>query len=58
MNGIVDNKDFKARGANPCCEQSLEPYEMCVSGNTRIQTQTGIPKISSVIGKEVKIMEW
>jgi ribonucleoside-triphosphate reductase (thioredoxin) len=29
MNNIVDNKDSKVMGANPCMEQSLESYELC-----------------------------
>ena len=29
MNGIVDNKDSRAAGCNPCAEQSLESYELC-----------------------------
>ncbi|KAL6050260.1 ribonucleoside-triphosphate reductase (thioredoxin) [Balamuthia mandrillaris] len=29
MNGVVDNKDRRARGGNPCLEQTLEPYELC-----------------------------
>lgn len=29
MNGIIDNKDIKAVGANPCNEQTLESFEMC-----------------------------
>lgn len=29
MNGVIDNKDHRARGGNPCLEQSLESYEMC-----------------------------
>ncbi len=29
MNGIVDWKDRKAKGANPCVEQSLEDRELC-----------------------------
>ena len=29
MNGIVDNKDHRASGGNPCLEQTLESYEMC-----------------------------
>jgi ribonucleotide reductase alpha subunit len=29
MNGEVDNKDKRAKGANPCVEQSLEDRELC-----------------------------
>ncbi len=29
MNGIVDNKDHRAIGANPCNEQTLEHMELC-----------------------------
>jgi adenosylcobalamin-dependent ribonucleoside-triphosphate reductase len=29
MNGVIDNKDHRASGANPCSEQSLESYELC-----------------------------
>ena len=29
MNGKIDNKDLRVKGANPCVEQSLEPYELC-----------------------------
>eukprot|EP00123_Amoebidium_parasiticum_P011213 comp20580_c0_seq1/m.26495 comp20580_c0_seq1/g.26495 ORF comp20580_c0_seq1/g.26495 comp20580_c0_seq1/m.26495 type:complete len:686 (-) comp20580_c0_seq1:533-2590(-) len=29
MNGVVDNKDWRAEGGNPCLEQTLEPYELC-----------------------------
>jgi adenosylcobalamin-dependent ribonucleoside-triphosphate reductase len=29
MNGIIDNKDYKVMGANPCMEQSLEAWELC-----------------------------
>jgi len=29
MNGVVDNKDHRAVGCNPCGEQSLESYELC-----------------------------
>ncbi len=29
MNGVVDNKDYRARGGNPCLEQTLESYELC-----------------------------
>lgn len=29
MNGIVDNKDRRATGTNPCVEQTLESFELC-----------------------------
>jgi len=29
MNGVVDNKDHRVRGGNPCLEQSLESGESC-----------------------------
>jgi ribonucleotide reductase alpha subunit len=29
MNGLVDNRDHRAMGGNPCLEQTLEPFEMC-----------------------------
>ena len=29
MNGVVDNKDYRVCGGNPCLEQSLESYELC-----------------------------
>ena len=29
MNGIVTNKDYRAKGGNPCLEQTLESFEMC-----------------------------
>lgn len=34
-----------------CVEQSLESYELCVSGNTRIQTKHGAIKIIDLVGK-------
>lgn len=29
MDRVVDNKDYRAKGGNPCLEQTLEPYEVC-----------------------------
>jgi len=29
MNGVVDARDHRVRGGNPCLEQSLESYELC-----------------------------
>lgn len=28
MNGVKDNKDYRAKGGNPCLEQTLESYEL------------------------------
>lgn len=39
-----------------CSEQTLEHAEMCcVSGDTRIQTRYGCPRIKDVIGKKVEV---
>lgn len=38
-----------------CGEQSLESYELCVSGDTRIQTRNGMPRIADVVGQEVEV---
>lgn len=32
MNGIIDNKDYRAMGSNPCVEQTLESFELCCLG--------------------------
>jgi ribonucleoside-triphosphate reductase (thioredoxin) len=29
MDGVIDMKDYRAKGGNPCLEQTLEPYELC-----------------------------
>ena len=29
MNGVEDHRDHRARGGNPCLEQTLESFEMC-----------------------------
>lgn len=29
MNGVVDDKDIRAKGVNPCAEQPLDSYEVC-----------------------------
>ena len=42
-------------------EQSLNNFETCVSGDTRIHTRTGCPYIKDVVGQEVEIFngeEW
>jgi len=51
-----DNKDYRVMGGNPCLEQSLESSELCcVTGETRIQTIDGCPKIRDLVGKQVKV---
>lgn len=45
-NGIV---------AHNCAEQPLESYEMCVSGDTFLQTRTGLRKISETVGQDIDI---
>jgi hypothetical protein len=54
-------KDSRVEGINPCGEITLESHELCVSGNTRILTKSGYPKIKDVVGKDVEIWngkEW
>jgi len=29
MNGVIDNKDFRAKGTNPCAEMVLNSWELC-----------------------------
>jgi len=49
-------KDNKVAGVNPCGEQSLESFELCcVTGDTRIQTKNGAPRIADVINEEIKV---
>ncbi len=42
-------------GVNPCGEQSLESFELCVNGNTQIQLENGLDKIENLLGQKVKI---
>jgi hypothetical protein len=51
----VDNKDFRVMGFNPCAEQPLESYELCVSGDTLLQTRTGAVKIGDAVGRDIEI---
>lgn len=50
-----DDKDWRVLGTNPCAEIPLESYELCVSGDTRIQTKDGMPKIKDVVGLPVEV---
>lgn len=55
---LVDGPDYKDRrvkGFNPCVEQPLESFEMCVSGDTRIHTRNGVFPIESLVGKAVDV---
>lgn len=51
IDGRQPGIDGRVKGSNPCVEQSLESYELCVSGNTRIQTKHGAIKIIDLVGK-------
>jgi len=42
-------------GTNPCCEIALRPFQMCVSGDTKLITECGINTIENLVGKKVKI---
>jgi ribonucleotide reductase alpha subunit len=51
-----EEKHDNAIGVNPCSEIPLASREMCVSGDTYIQTRTnGITKIKDLIGVPVEI---
>ena len=51
-----DYKDSRIMGFNPCAEQPLESYELCVSGETKIQTRFhGVKPIESLVDQEVDI---
>ena len=52
----ADHRDAKVAGANPCVEQSLEDEELCcVSGDTRILTADGYPRIRDVVSQSVRV---
>jgi hypothetical protein len=55
MKDAPDRKDRRAQGANPCVEQTLESYELCVGGNTRLTTRKGAPLIQDMVGKTVDV---
>jgi len=38
-----------------CGEITLESHETCVSGDTEIQTKTGLKNIASLVGKDVEV---
>lgn len=55
----VDNRShtFWCQGfdISNCAEQSLEGYELCVGGDTRIQTRDGVHRIKSLVDKRVEV---
>jgi ribonucleotide reductase class II len=53
--GETQYPDPKIMGVNPCAEQTLEPYETCVAGDTRIQTRNGALKIEDLVGDAVEV---
>lgn len=56
-----NNLDYRIAGCNPCAEQSLESYELCVRGDTRIQTKHGCFKIKDLKDQIVEVWngsEW
>ncbi len=56
-----DYKDKKVAGVNPCGEQSLESYELCVRGNTRVHIKHGCYLIKNLKDKIVEVWngeEW
>jgi hypothetical protein len=61
MDGEPDWKDRDVAGVNPCGEQSLESYELCVRGDTRLQTRHGCYSIADLDGEAVEVWngeEW
>jgi len=38
-----------------CLEQSLESYELCVSGDTNIQMRNGVKQINKLVGEAIEI---
>jgi len=38
-----------------CVEQSLESYELCVSGDTKLQLRNGVRRIEDLVGRSVKV---
>jgi len=55
MNDLPDNKDWRIAGTNPCGEQGLESFELCVSSDTYIQLKDDVAKIGDLVGKFVEV---
>jgi hypothetical protein len=55
---FTDNKEL---GSNPCVEISLNSFQFCVSGDTKLITKDGIVSIKDAVGTDVEIWngeEW
>lgn len=59
---VTDQESLSGVYLYQCSEQTLESAELCcVSGDTRILTKDGYPRISDVVGEEVEVWngeEW
>ena len=55
MQDPANNRDHRAKGGNPCLEQTLESYECCVSGSTRITHEDGCTPISERVGRLTRV---
>ena len=53
--GETQYKDKGVAATNPCAEQSLESWESCVTGSTKIQTREGIFPIADLVGMVVEV---
>ena len=59
--GETKYKDKDVVVYNPCAEQSLNNYETCVTGKTKIATKNGYFSIEDLVGTEVEVFngrEW
>jgi hypothetical protein len=55
MSDPPDFKDDRVMGTNPCGEQSLESFELCLSGDTRILTDSGYKLIGDLVGESILV---
>jgi len=55
IDGRQPGIDGRVKGGNPCLEQSLESYELCVAGSTMLQMRDGVQPIAELVGKSIEI---